>query len=188
MPAQTKKTDNDFLADKVQLRIDHCPKPKGRPARVLDCFGGKGTVWRLVEAKTGGKVDRVCIDSRPDLSSFHLHGDNIKVMAGLDLSGFDVVDLDAYGIPAAQLVEVFDSGFRGVVFVTAIQTMQGGIPAAMLDDLGFPGTISKKAPSLPSRRGWQLIKEWLALKGVRKISHRSKNRKHYLCFQINDAA
>lgn len=188
MPAQTKKTDNDFLADKVQLRVDHCPRPIGRPARVLDCYGGKGVVWRLVEAKTSVKVERVAIDSRTDLSDFHLHGDNIKVMAGMDLTGFDVIDLDAYGIPAAQLVEVFESGFTGVVFATAIQTMQGGIPRIILDDLGFPDAVSKKAPSLPSRRGWQLIKEWLAHKGVTQIHHRSKGRKHYLCFRISGAA
>ena len=188
MPAQTKKTDNDFLADKVQLRIDHCPRTKSGPVKVLDCFGGKGVVWRLVEEKGSIQVDRVCIDSRTDLTGFHLHGDNVKVLAGLDLSRYDVIDLDAYGIPALQLAEVLDSGFRGVVFVTAIQTMQGVMPGVMLRDLGFPATISKKAPSLASRRGWQLIKEWLALKGVRHITHRSKNRKHYFCFEVNGAA
>lgn len=153
MPAQTKKTDNDFLADKVQLRVDHCPRPIGRPARVLDCYGGKGVVWRLVEAKTSVKVERVAIDSRTDLSDFHLHGDNIKVMAGMDLTGFDVIDLDAYGIPAAQLVEVFESGFTGVVFATAIQTMQGIIPRIILDDLGFPDAVSKKSPLTAEQEG-----------------------------------
>lgn|GEM_PF-428656 len=184
----TKKTDNDFLGDKILLRADNLPCAQNEhELHVLDCFGGRGIVWAGVERKTGKKIRRTAIDKRDDLIDFHMHGDNVSVMRGLDLSVYDVIDLDAYGVPIDQLEAIFASGFKGRVFVTMIQTMTGAIPKKMLIDLGFPGEITKKAPSLPARKGWALMKEWLALKGVKKITHRSKNRKHYFFFNVNDA-
>lgn len=187
--AATKKTDNHYLADKVAMRIKHSQWPvNGRNLRVLDCFGGKGIVWGLVEKLSYRKVDRVAIDKRIDIMNFHIHGDNSRILAEIDLSEFDVIDLDAYGIPADQIDIVMSSGFEGIVFVTAIQTMHGGLPHKIIDDLKFPKSIKEQAPSLVARRGWEYLKEWLFLKGVTEIIHRSKNRKHYFCFKVNDAA
>lgn len=181
MPA-TKKTDNHFTGDKVAIRIAHTPWPENRPPRVLDVFGGHGVVWRAIQRKTGRSVERVGIDNRHDLTAFHAHGDSIKVMSGLDLSRFDVVDLDGYGIPFDELCLTFERGYRGVVFVTCIQVLHGAMPAAMARALSIPDAVSREAPSLLARRGWELFKEWLALQGVGRIVHRSWRRKHYLAF------
>jgi hypothetical protein len=187
MPA-TKKTDNHFVADKVALRAKYSPwAADGSPLRVLDAFGGFGVCWAAVRRLTGRPVMRIAIDQRHDLMEFHNHGENIKVMSGMDLSAFDAIDLDAYGIPAAQLDIVFGSPFRGVVFVTAIQSMQGGLPNLICEQLGFPKAIQQKAPSLVARRGWEYFREWLAVRGVSRIVHRSWNRKHYLAFAVNGA-
>lgn len=182
-----KKTDNDLLSDKVALRASNIDLCKDRPIRVLDCFGGHGVVWSCVARKTGKIIDRVAIDNRTDLKDFHLHGDSIKVLAGIDITQFDVIDIDAYGVPCDEIKLVVESGFRGTIFVTAIQTMNGCLPFVMLESLGFPREILKKAPSIPARHGWSLFRQWLALIGVEKITHRSKGRKHYLCFRINGA-
>lgn len=184
--AGTKKTDNHYTADKIALRISNVrwEKFNGRNIRVLDCFGGRGVCWGAIKKKTGLNIDRHAIDKRNDITDFHFHGDNVKVMMGLDLEGYDIIDIDAYGIPAEQLSLVFNSNFKGDVFVTAIQTMNGSIPNIVAKELGFPESINKKAPSLLSRRGWQYFKEWLALNGVSEITHRSKDRKHYLHFRI----
>lgn len=179
----TKKTDNHYTMDKIMLRVNNLPEDKNT-LTVLDCFGGRGVIWAGVKKISGIDIKRTAIDKRNDINYFHLHGDNEKVMAGIDLSKYDVIDLDAYGIPIAQLGQVFDSDFSGDVFVTAIQTMHGGLPNKLAEDLGFPKDINKKAPSLLARRGWQLLKEWLAINGVKKITHRSKDRKHYLHFRI----
>lgn len=187
MPA-TKKTDNHYLADKVMMRIKNSPWPNNRPLKVLDCFGGKGAVWSSVKKISGKSVERTPIDKRIDLMQFHIHGDNSRILTELDLSDYDVIDLDAYGIPADQIDIVINSNFNGVVFVTAIQTMHGGLPHKIIDDLKFPESIKESAPSLVARRGWDYLKEWLFLMGVKKIIHRSKNRKHYFCFTVNDAA
>lgn len=180
--AGTKKTDNHYLGDKIQLRIDHSPWPECGPMRVLDVFGGHGVVWRAIEKRTGRGVERVGIDKRSDLFTPHAHGDNLKVMRAIDLAEFNVIDLDAYGIPIEQLCEVFDSGYHGTVFVTAIQTMHGNMPKRMLEEIGFTDDMIKKAPTLFSRRGFQYLKEWLATKGVARIIHRSWARKHYFVF------
>lgn len=188
MPGTDKKTDNHFTADKVKLRADWAPWPEdGSPLRVLDAFGGYGRCWSAVRRMTGRLVTRIAIDQRHDLVDFHNHGDNIKVMGGMSLTGFHVIDLDAYGIPAAQLDIVFRSDFRGVVFVTAIQSMHGQFPNLVVENLGFPAAIQKKAPSLVARRGWEYFREWLAVRGVSRIVHRSWNRKHYLAFGVNGA-
>lgn len=179
------KTDNHYTADKVALRVsmtEHLAEP-----RVLDVFGGHGVVWAAVTRQTGKRISRVAVDNRLDLFDPHLHGDNTKIVKGLDLSRFDVVDLDAYGIPAALIHEVVvDKRFKGVVFVTAIQTMHGGMPKAICEGLGLPQSIFAECPSLVARRGWEFFKAWLATLGIREIIHRSKGRKHYLGFFTGD--
>ena len=40
-----KRTFSSYLADKVWLRARNMPKGE---VNVLDCFAGKGTIWRAV--------------------------------------------------------------------------------------------------------------------------------------------
>lgn len=179
-----KKTDNHYTADKVAIRADFLPEKN--EIKVLDCYGGKGIIWAAVQKKTNKRIIRHAIDKRNDISYFHFHGDNLKIMSSLDLCDYDIIDLDAYGIPADQIDVVLNSGFKGLVFVTAIQTMHGGLPNKILIDLGFSHEMIKKSPSLFGRRGWQYLLEWLGLKGIKKIHHRSRDRKHYFYFNTND--
>lgn len=183
-----KKRDNHFTGDKVALRLHHAPWPDTRPLKVLDVYGGHGLIWRAIARKTGRTIDRISIDNRPDLLAFHAHGDSPTVMAGMALDGFDVIDIDGYGIPLQPLKQVVATHFRGMVFLTMIQTVKGIMPFALGQDLGFPDAVATKCPTMLGRRGFQYFKEWLALHGVTSIDHRSKNRKHYLAFRLNDAA
>lgn len=156
--------------------------------RVLDAFGGRGLVWAAVQREVRRPVDRVAIDKRRDIWDFHFHGDNERVLAAMDLATFDVVDLDAYGVPADQIMEVARQGYRGVVFATFIQSMTGRMPDHILRDVGVPEGALKAAPSLLARRGFDFFCEWLHLIGVREIVVRSHKRKHYMMFRISDAA
>lgn len=175
---QTKKTDNAYLADKVRLRIDHLPACD--PLRVLDCFAGKGVVWAAVQKLTGRNILRLPIDTRNDDIGFHLPGDNKVYLSSLDLTRFDVIDLDAYGVPAEQIDIVMRSGFRGVLFVTFIQSVMGMMPITVLEQIGFTHEMVGAAPTLFSKNGWNYFLEYLAKKGVRTIYHRSHARKHYM--------
>jgi hypothetical protein len=173
------QTDNTYLADKVALRVAHLPQKD--TINVLDCFGGSGKVWKAVKRLTGKNIRVLPIEMK-DINWFHLPGDNMKYLGSIALEKYDIVDLDAYGIPYEQLKEVFDRGFNGIVFVTFIQSIFGGINHDMLIDIGFTKEQIKKIPTIFGKRGWEYFLEWLGLHGVKKIWHRHHARKHYLGF------
>lgn len=174
------KTDNSYLADKVGLRINHLPR-RG-PVTVLDCFAGTGRIWRAVKRRTKREIRVLGMDKRN--LGYHLPGDNLAWLETIDLSRFSVVDLDAYGVPYEQIKLLFERGYKGVVFVTFIQSLWGQMPSGLLIDLGFTDDMIKKAPALCNSRGWEHVLNWLAVRGVDKVWHRSHARKHYFCFVL----
>jgi hypothetical protein len=173
------KTDNAYLRDKLQLRADHLPSGD---IRVLDCFCGKGILWAGVEKMTNRKITTLPIDTRDDIDFFHLAGNNSDFLTTLNLSKFNVIDLDAYGVPYEQLKIIFERGYQGTVFVTFIQSIMGIMPMRLFQDVGFSEEMIKKSPTLFCKRGWEYFLQWLAAHGVTEIYHRSHARKHYLGF------
>lgn len=180
MASNTIKTDNSYLADKVGLRANHLPKVK--TVTVLDCYAGTGRIWRAVKRRTGKEIRVLGMDKRE--IGYHLPGDNLAWLKTIDLDKFNVIDLDAYGTPYEQIKILFDRGYKGVVFVTFIQSMFGQMPKGLLSEIGVTDVMVKKAPSLCSKRGWEFFLEWLAMKGITRIYHRGHARKHYFCFTI----
>lgn len=175
------KTDNSYLRDKVELRLRHLPAGK---VRVLDCYSGKGLIWTAVRKLSKQDVKVLPIDQRPDKFDFHLHGNNVEYLQTLDLSRFNVIDLDAYGVPFDQIECLVSRKYRGVVFVTMIQSIMGQLPHGMLEKIGFTKGQMEKAPTLFGKRGWQYFLEFLAMVGVQRIAHRSHGRKHYLAMSL----
>jgi hypothetical protein len=175
------KTDNHYLADKVKLRCDHLPTEN---ICVLDAFAGTGKVWAAVKQVSGrNDVQRIpCEQDTEKLLEFGWAGDNNDALASMDLSQYNVIDLDAYGVPYSQLCSVFKSEFAGIVFVTCIHSVMGRLPAGLLCEIGFSKDMVDAAPILCSHDPWSKVKSWLSLRGVKTIWHRSKARKHYLCF------
>jgi hypothetical protein len=113
-----------------------------------------------------------------------LHGNNLEYLETIDISRYNVIDLDAYGVPFEQIECLVRRKYRGLVFVTMIQTLMGGMPHGMLQKIGFTKAQVEKAPTLFARRGWQYFLEFLATCGVQKITHRSHGRKHYLAMVL----
>lgn len=182
------KTDNDYLADKVALRLRYAPWPvDGAPLRLLDAFGGFGVCWRIVQRLARRTIDRAWIDNRHDVVDFHLHGRNEQILPMLFLDDYDCIDLDAYGVPYAQIRMIAQRGWRGIVFATFIQSSYGRLPVSMLMDLGFNRAMCTKAPTLITRHGWTLFARWLALMRVREIVYRRTSRKRYCAFGLNGA-
>lgn len=124
--------------------------------------GGTGALWREVERRTGRRFEIVGIDTR-DMGPQTLKGDNRKFLQSLDLSRFDVVDLDAYGFPSHQLATVTRRGFRGLIFYTAIATAQGRIPNDVLAAYGITADMARTAPTLCSRHPDFLAPWWAYL-------------------------
>jgi len=176
--AQTKKTNNSYFGNKVELRCNYLPE---NPV-VLDCYAGAGLIWKAVEYKTGIKIKYVGIDVIDYGVGFYLTGDNMSYLQTMDLTRFNVIDLDAYGVPYEQLKTIFGRGYSGRVFVTFIQSLYGQMPVGLLEEIGFTNGMVEKIPTLFGKNGWNYFIEWLALNGVRAITHRSNGRKHYLTF------
>jgi len=179
------QTDNSFFADKVALRAGHLPTKTDRIS-VLDCFGGGGLVWSAVSSSTGRNINRISIEIKDDHGvGFHLPGNNMSFLPSMNIDKFDVIDLDAYGVPYDQLSVIFKRNYRGIVFVTFIQSVVGSLPRLMLVENGFTKEMIKNIPTLFFRNGWEYFKNFLALHGVGEVWHRHHHRKHYLGFMLD---
>lgn len=174
-----QQIDNSHLPEKVWLRIHHLPLSG---LSVLDCYGGFGVVWSEVTRITGRRVDRLGIDKqkRPGC----LHGDNRKWLQSLDLSAFNVIDLDAYGIPFAQAAIIFKRQYVGTVFFTFIQSEFGKLPAGLLDANGITAAMRRKCQTLYNAIGWRLWLDWLGNNGVTRVHLYQRQRKYYGSFVL----
>lgn len=181
--AQTKKTNNSYLGNKVDIRINNLPDGD---ISVLDCYGGQGIIWKLIKEKTNRNIKRVSIDKINYNVGFYLPGDNIDYLNSMDLEKYNVIDLDAYGIPAKQIITLIEKKYSGTVFVTFIQSIMGQMPHRLLMDIGFSKKMIEKIPTLFGKRGWDYFLEWLSKNGINKVTHRSNSRKHYLVFRMGD--
>jgi hypothetical protein len=177
-----KQTDNSYLEDKIALRLNCIPKLK--TLRVLDCYHGSGSIWKNIQKKYGGNIKILKIDKEQKDDGFVLIGENEKYIKSLNLNNFDVVDLDAYGVPYEQLKEVFKQGFKGWVFVTFIQTVMGCLPHEFLIDIGYTKEMIEKCPTLFYGNGFKKMCNFLEKNGVTKIKYRSHQRKNYIAFTL----
>lgn len=181
MSKEQTKTNNDPLIWSYKIALRKKYTPKG--AYVLDCFAGEGKIWDQVNKETNLDVKTLMIDEK-DYGLVSLKGDNVKFLKTLDLSKFQVIDLDAYGFPYEQLSILFNRDYRGDVFVTAIQTMMGQLPSGMLSELGYNRDMVKKIPTLFAKNGFQKLKNYLSIHGVNTIHYYTYNRKNYLHFKL----
>ena len=164
----SKMTDNGNLTQKVELRRLFLPKKK--TVAVLDCYHGCGVVWNEV-ARLSPKVSiKVIGIDKLQKSAEGFLGDNRKWLPALDLSKFDVIDLDAYGCPFDQLAILFEKRYSGVVFVTFNQRFFGHLPLGLLAALGYSRTMVKKFPTMFAAGGVAKMLQYLANMGVPKVS------------------
>jgi hypothetical protein len=165
---KTKLTDNDHVASKVALRIEAIEMlGTPRPVHVLDAFHGYGRLWKLVEnALPEGwslKMFRADKESRRPGT---LKIDNARLLEVIDLTRFDIIDLDAYGVPADQLRTVATRAPGKLVLTTMIARSFGRLPLSVTDDLGFvlpPGAPHTLIVTLSD----ELWEAWLHLLGYR---------------------
>jgi hypothetical protein len=181
--AATKKTDNSYIEAKIRLRMDNLPDSD---LKVLDCYAGSGLIWNRIKQELPERDIKILSIDQKRQGGIHLQGDNRKFLESLDLTQFDVIDLDAYGVPYRQLKTIFSKQTRDVVviFVTFIQSQWGRLPMRMLRDIGYSAAMIRRCPSLFDRHGWEKFKLWLAMNGIEQIKHYSRSQKHYLCFII----
>jgi SAM-dependent methyltransferase len=179
-----KFTDNSFFREKVKLRVDNLPVDD--PVNVLDVFHGQGLIWKEIVRTTGRRINVLGIDRKPGMSQVYLQGDNRKFQ--VDYNQFDLIDLDAYGVPYEQLEKIFKQATREIgIFVTFVQSVYGRLPIGFLESLGYSCAMVKKIPSIFFRHGQQKLLDYLSLHCVHhvKIYQTDNKRKTYIFFKIN---
>lgn len=182
----SRQTDNDEtgFGYKVKLRAHSISKLKN--VKVLDCFAGHGWVWQSVKSLSSANINVTPLDKRDDKTAVYLKGDNLKFIKSMDLSKFDVIDLDAFGTPVKEIQALIDKNFKGIVHVTFIQSVLGSLPRLMLTDLGYTKTMIDKCPTLFYKNGFEKLCKWLKVKGLRDILYIQLKRKTYLYCNLGE--
>lgn len=162
------------LMMKIKLRSENIGH---RPiTSVIDAYHGNGEVWRGVK-KTLIKNFNVHVlgltNKTTSKKSISLQGNVIKHIKSLDLSGFDIIDIDAPGSPYNALKAVLrnKSIKKARVFFTLNQIMGHGLDNKMLHDLGFSQSMVKKARPMLKPRAFELFKGWLGRNGIKKLNY-----------------
>ena len=180
----SRKTNNSYLEAKVTLRLNNLPDKKD--ITVLDAYCGTGRIWRNVKERSNKQIKILSIDKNPH-KNVDIICDNLKVLSGIDLNGFDIVDLDAYGCPFAQMQLLFNHGYNGVVFITYIQSYYGNLPYGILKQAGFTKEMLAKAQTIFTKKPLDILDIYLHANNITKYSIKSLDRKHYLCFTVTNS-
>lgn len=177
------QTDNSYFSDKVLLRLKHLPR--NDIVSVLDCFHATGSIWNEVRKWSDKKIRVDGIDVKHNRRRGTLRGLSEKFLSSLDLTRYDIIDLDAYGWPVEQLELLFKSGWKGHVFVTMCHPNIGiTIPDIVLRASGYSKNMSRKAPALFGTKHLEKLLNYLAHNGIEEVWHRSSVNQHYMFFRI----
>ncbi|MCL2742216.1 MAG: hypothetical protein FWE67_00015 [Planctomycetaceae bacterium] len=177
------KTDNDNLSKKLSIRlfaIDRLQKSETEPIRVLDCFAGDGLLWHYLKKESGHLIKHVGIDTLPKQGALYL-GDNRRYLHRLSIDNYDLIDIDAYGVPYCQMKILAEHNYRGIVVGTFIQCVYGGLPYAMLEDIGYSRPMVQKITKLFFSKGWNKCAAFLRLLGYEEVYVYHCANKHYFC-------
>lgn len=177
--------DHSFLKAKITLRMNHLPDKES--FKILDAFSGQGIIWDEITKRTGRKIEVLKIDIKKDLKGIYLVGDNRKFIASLSLKDYDVIDLDAYGVPFDLLdyLLTYDRAreLHHRIFLTFIQSQIGQLPHKMLNRLGYTNRMIRRIPTLFNRNGIERLKDYLGTMGIESIWIKSSGSKHYIFIQ-----
>lgn len=185
MSSLATKTNNDkrHLEAKILLRLNNLPDKQ--TVYVLEAFAGDGVLWREVKKRTTKEIKILPID-KEEYKKVSLKGDNLKFLKGLDLSIYDVIDLDAYGSPSRQLDILKEKNYKGIVHCTFIQSVMGRLSNNILKAYGYSETMIKKCPLLFSKNGQEKMLYFIfSLFGTTKFFIYTSKKKNYFTFIIH---
>ena len=175
------KTDNKSVANKVFLRKEATKHLQN--LYVLDLFAGKNVLWSNidnaryygVELQTG--------------KGANLNADAKQAVLSLDLSQFNVIDCDSFGIPFGICRRIIkDDKIRSgtVILYTAMTNVFTQLPRVCVDELGI-GHMYKLTRSLFNLNAITYFYDMLANLGIKEIKYYEVNdhyTKHYGYFVI----
>lgn len=181
MTAAWGHTDNHAAGHDAKVQLRREVLAAVAPAHVFDAFCGLGEMRR--EAWVDAASWTGC-DSRPWDPSQPVRyiADNLDVMRAVDLSRFNVFDLDAYGSPWAQMALLVERrrwapGERGAVVLTSgtgLASQWGCTHATLGQFIGLERFERLRGQRFAAERAG--LTEWVARAGVRLISRREARR------------
>jgi hypothetical protein len=169
MSRQATKTNNDpkWISRKIELRL--LSLPQKQDIRVLDAFGGEGVLWKSVKDLSKLNIKILGIDKK-EYSSKQLKGDNLKFLSSMDLSQFDIIDLDAYGSPFEQLNILYKRKYSGIVHCTYITQGLGGIPDIIFEKSNIPKKMHEKCHTIFRKLNHKMVFNYLHFIGITKVN------------------
>lgn len=182
-------TDNSRFYEKVKLRLKAIAEIPKDEVSILECYAGKGLLYAEVKKHTSKKLHIVSIEKEKGKNPFALCGDNLKFLPTLDLEKFDIIDLDAYGIPSEQIKIIADRGWHGGLVATCITQRLGWgrCPNILLKKINAV-KIARKVPTLFAPYLFQLFEHFLFSFGVRQKKgyyfNEQSGYKHYFYCKI----
>jgi hypothetical protein len=178
------KTDNSYLSEKIKLRVDSILSQTKTKIKVLEAFAGDGLIWNEVKKQLiDCEIEILRIDMKLDKPGIYLKGNNLKFLPIIDLSEFDIIDLDAYGSPYKQLKILFEKEYKGIVHCTFIQTGMGNLDHKLLIEIGYTRAMIKKCQTLFTKNGQEKFEAYLFNHNIKEIQGFFFERKRYFWFK-----
>jgi len=176
------KTDNASIADKLFLRKEATKKLSA--LRVLDLYAGENILWGNVQTKRYYGIELVSGKGK------NLCGDNRRIVESLNLSDFNVIDCDSYGIPYDVILKIFQNKTlkKGTVIIyTAISNKMSALSKECVHMFRIEA-LYKKSPTLVRAKGLELFYAMLEKQGINVIYYYKEKTtfdKHYGYFVVN---
>lgn len=178
------QTDNSHFDLKIKLRLIAIKEYGLKNISVLDAYSGDGRIWYEIQKLHPFPISLTRIDIKRDRRGVYICGDNCKILSSLDLAKYDIIDLDAYGVPFYQLEEIFRKHVESIIFVTYILKGMRTIMRKLLEKIGYSREMVSKIPTLFNSCPLEKIGQYLAQNGVDKINgyFLENNFKNYFYF------
>lgn len=170
----SKTTDNQNIRHKLYLR--EMATSGLRERNVLDLFAGKKEIWSRLEHST-----YLGVDKKKARADGVVMADNRKVIPTLDLSKFNVIDLDSYGIPSEQIRLLFENGTMcdGTVVIYTLITNKLVVMPNNLRKYAGISDMYNKSSTLFCGHSEALFYDWLASMGVKSVREYSEPSSQY---------
>ena len=181
MSRQSTKTDNKSIANKIFIRKEAIKDLK--EVKVLDLFAGRNVLWSNIHTDKYFGID---IEEH---KGQNLNADTREVFDILDLSAFNVIDCDSYGIAFdlyKKLLTRKDLKKGTIILYTAITNEFTKIQNVAKKEFNFRHFYDK-APALFNARAIEFFYEFLALNGIDEVFYyaiRDHFDKHYGYFIV----
>jgi hypothetical protein len=180
----SRQIDNSHFGAKVAMRLNLVKDGM----KILDCFHGNGELWGYIGKQI--KISVTGIEKQKGKGKGVLYGECEKIIPSLDLSRYDIIDLDAYGIPDDALIKVLDGSPKSgtIIFYTFILVGMARCTNYLLNNIGISTSMAAKCPTLFSNFAFDSYLDMLYnynIKEVYDLHYQEKNsHKHYGYFII----